>query len=372
MEKLEAKITRLKAAATLTDMKKEFYTTIAKMLDVTSMSRLEEVLWNRKAREALLESDAFQVEYAGSMGDHDTLDIPCTRWLIKRRIRVRGLSMQSDVPSSMTFEVARYSPRLKNLATSYDTKNGMYLEQLTNCCPLLEEVKLQLTKVVISVDVYGKLVVELGECCRYPNKSFCETTRLNLCAYRDSDWDRAPQNNSVFNWQRFMYSAAMCDAACHNDTAMAMLLIESKECNLSAVAGDGSTALQWSCYHNNTKLVHALLQCDTRNIDAQIKYGHMRTALMWGCVRGNATTIELLLRHSSSSATTLKDAGNQTAFDLLDRYGGALSQQEKSRLKDIHWMNEAREAMRTLNNSNGDRCAMQLMDYIAENGEIEG
>jgi hypothetical protein len=267
----------------------------------------------------------------------------------------------------MSFEVARYSPRLKNLATSYDEKNGIYLEQLTNCCPLLEEVKLQLTKVVSSVDAQGTLVVQLGECCKYPNKSFCETTRLNLSAYRDSDWDRAPQNNSVFNWQRFMYSAAIGDAACRNDTAMVMLLIQSKECNLSAVVGDGSTALQWSCYHNNTGLVHALLQSDTRNIDAQTMYGYMRTPLMWGCIRGNATTIELLLRNSSTSATTLRDAGNQTAFDLLDRYGGSLSQKEKSRWKDIHWMNEAREAMGTLNNSNGDRHTMHLMDCITEN-----
>jgi len=340
MEKLEAKIERLKAKARLTDMKRDMFYIIAGLLDLKDVCRLDESMVNRKGRAEL--SEAFDIgglEYKGFVGDHRTLNRTCLQWLIKRKIGVRGLCTQSDVPSFLAFQVARNSPNLKNLNVMYDPDNSMQLSSLDKCCPLLEEVNIQSTKVVSFIDEHGKFVIQLKECQEYPSKSFCETARLNACAYKNSDWDRAPHDNK-FNWQRFIYSAALTDAASIDDTVSSHLLIRSALCNVSAVSSDSSTALKWSCYHRNLGLVRAILQIDTRNIDVSSNYGNRSTSLMWACLHGDAAIIELLLQNKSASATTARNSSNLTAFQLLDKYGGTLSQEEKSRLKDIHWMNE--------------------------------
>ena len=54
---------------------------------------------------------------------------------------------------------------------------------------------------------------------------------------------------------------------------------------------------------------------------------------MLACRKGHAAIIELLIR--SGANLDLKDKGNKTAFQLLDERGGDLSQEEKTRLKDL-------------------------------------
>jgi len=123
-------------------------------------------------------------------------------------------------------------------------------------------------------------------------------------------------------------------AANINDIQVARRLIQSDECNVGAVAYDGCTALYWAAGHNNSiELVRLLLQKDASNIDAQYINSNKWTALMEGCYNDHAAIIELLIR--SGATLDLKDKDNETAFQLLDQHGGDLSQEEKTRLKDL-------------------------------------
>ena len=131
-----------------------------------------------------------------------------------------------------------------------------------------------------------------------------------------------------------MYSTALIRAAYKNETQIARRLIQSDECNVGAVAYDGRTALILAAgRENNIELVRLLFQKDASNMDAQLCYGAKWTALMLVCVRGDAGIIELLIR--SGANLDLKDYQNKTAFQLLDVHGGGLSQEEKTRLKDL-------------------------------------
>ena len=130
-----------------------------------------------------------------------------------------------------------------------------------------------------------------------------------------------------------MYSMALIRAAGNKQTQIARRLIQSDECNVGAVGYHGLTALHWAACKNNTELVRLLLQKDASNIDAQIIVGDTWTALMWVCYFGKVAVIELLIR--SGANLDLKDYQNKTAFQLLDQYGHGLSQEEKTRLKDL-------------------------------------
>ena len=128
---------------------------------------------------------------------------------------------------------------------------------------------------------------------------------------------------------------ALIWAANRNQTQIARRLIESDECNVGAVSSLGDTALHWAAtgYHGNTELARLLLQKDAINIDAQDIDGYKRTVLMRVCYNGDAAIIELLIR--SGANLDHKDYYNKTAFDILDQYGRGLSQEEKTRLKDL-------------------------------------
>jgi ankyrin repeat protein len=126
---------------------------------------------------------------------------------------------------------------------------------------------------------------------------------------------------------------ALIRAAWDNETQIARRLIESDECNVGALSYMGYTALCWPAYNGDTELVRLLLQKDASNIDAQYINGNKWTALMWACIYGHAAIIELLIR--SGANIDLKDKYNKTAFQILDEYGGDLSQAEKTRLKDL-------------------------------------
>ena len=127
---------------------------------------------------------------------------------------------------------------------------------------------------------------------------------------------------------------ALIWAAYCNQTQIARRLIESDECNVGAVNYLGDTALHCAAgYDGNTELVRLLLQKDASNIDAQPIDGSKWTALMRACYWGHAAIIELLIR--SGANIDLKDTDNKTAFQILDQYADALSQAEKTRLKDL-------------------------------------
>ena len=130
-----------------------------------------------------------------------------------------------------------------------------------------------------------------------------------------------------------MYSTVLIRAAYFNQAQIAMRLIQSDECNVGAVGYYGRTALYLAVRHNNIELVRLLLQKDASNIDAQDMYVNKWTALMSACFYGKAAIIELLIR--SGANLDLKDRNYRTAFQILDDYGGRLSQEEKTRLKDL-------------------------------------
>ena len=131
-----------------------------------------------------------------------------------------------------------------------------------------------------------------------------------------------------------MYSTALIRAAYFNQAQRAMLLIQSDECNVGAVAYNGWSALYGAaCYNNNIELARLLLQKDASNIDAQLMYDDKCTALITACCNGNAAMIELLIR--SGANFDIKNSQNRTAFHYLDKRGGHLSQEEKTRLKDL-------------------------------------
>ena len=130
-----------------------------------------------------------------------------------------------------------------------------------------------------------------------------------------------------------MYSRALIRAAFNNETQIARRLIQRDECNVGALAYDGYTALRWAAFCNNIELVRLLLQKDASNIDAHPIDGFKWTALMCACWNGYAAIIELLIR--SGANLDLKDKDNKTAFQRLDEHGGDLSQEEKTRLKDL-------------------------------------
>jgi ankyrin repeat protein len=130
-----------------------------------------------------------------------------------------------------------------------------------------------------------------------------------------------------------MYSTALMRAADKNETQIARRLIQSDECNVGAVGYDGYTALNGASARNNLELVRLLLQKDASNIDAQYFVFAKCTALMIACCNGNAAIIELFIR--SGANLDLKDNDNKTAFQLLDELGRGLSQEEKTRLKDL-------------------------------------
>ena len=325
---------RLDATALLTDMTRDVFAMLAKLLEMKDLVRLDTAVTNRGAREALLEAmTTGRLCYQGSQGQDDMISTWCLRWLSLRGIALRGLSAKEDVPSSVAVAVARISPNLKYLHMNYDVNNGTYMYQLEACCPDLEEVRLRDSYEEARLDEGGALVLELarGDGGVYGGEYsfFCERARLNK-----DDWHRDASKGRRFGWRRFLYSMALIRAARRNETQIARRLIESDECNVGAVSSLGRTALYWSAaYHGNTELVRLLLQKDASNIDAQPIDGNKWTALMWACLYGRAAIIELLIR--SDANIDLKDDNNQTAFQILDEDGGRLSQAEKTRLKDL-------------------------------------
>jgi len=181
------------------------------------------------------------------------------------------------------------------------------------------------------VDDQDTLVVELvrdDDGYDHGYGTFCERARLSI-----GDWHRASSKGEKFGWRRFMYSRALMRTAHINKTQIARRLIQSDECNVGAVDYSGRTALNLFADYNSTELVRLLLQKDASNIDAQRMYGCKRTALMYACCNGNAAIIELLIR--SGANLDFKDYLNATAFQILDQYGDDLSQEEKTRLKDL-------------------------------------
>ena len=130
-----------------------------------------------------------------------------------------------------------------------------------------------------------------------------------------------------------MYSKALIRVANNNGTQVARRLIQSDECNVGAVAYDGLTALYGAVCNSNTELARLLLQKDASNIDAKYIEDNKKTALMRACYDGYAAIIELLIR--SGANLDPKDIQNRTAFQILDQYGRGLSEEEKTRLRDL-------------------------------------
>jgi Ankyrin repeats (3 copies) len=324
-------IQRLDATALLTDMTRDVFALLATLLEMKDLARLDMAMMKRRAREALLEALTKQkLCYEGSKGQRDMLSASCLRWLSLRKIAVIGLSVKEDVPSLLAVAVARISPNLRYLHMNYDVDNNTYMEEVEGCCAELEEVKLRNTDARARLSNQDTVMVEL---VRYDNYDHgygicCERARLNK-----RDWHRHPSKGEKFGWRRLMYSRALMRAVNNNDTQVARRLIQSDECNVGAVAFNGYTALWWAGFHINTELARLLLQKDASNIDAQDIDCHKWTALMRVCYNGDAAIIELLIR--SGANLDHKDYYNKTAFDILDQYGRGLSQEEKTRLKDL-------------------------------------
>jgi len=247
-----------------------------------------------------------------------------------RKIAVIALSVKEDVPSSLAVAVARISPNLRYLHMNYDVDNNTYMEEVEGCCAELEEVKPRYTDVTARLSNQDTVMVELVLYDNYDHGYgiFCERARLNK-----RDWHRDSSKGEKFGWRRLMYSRALMRAVNNNDTQVARRLIQSDECNVGAVAHNGYSALWWAGFHINTELARLLLQKDAINIDAQDIDGYKRTVLMRVCYNGDAAIIELLIR--SGANLDHKDYHNKTAFDILDQYGRGLSQEEKTRLKDL-------------------------------------
>ena len=317
-------------ASPLQDMSCDFFVLMARdWLDWKDGTRLDSAMCFREGRVALLEAlRSGVVIYEGSKGEKDTLSVECLRWLSLRGVGLRYLSVALDVPSSLAFAVARNSPTLKCLHVNYDVDNGMYLEQLEAKCPMLEEVRLRGTGVESCVD-QGTLMVGLVQ---GGNGTFCERPRLKP----RKDWHREPAIATTrgrrFSWRRFLHSEALMIAVVNFKTEVTKHLIQSDVCNVNAIDRQGWTALICASVFENTDAVKLILQKDCSSIDFQIVQDK-RTALLCACQYGYAAVIELLIR--SGANVDLKDEDNKTTFQILDERGGRLSQEEKTRLKDL-------------------------------------
>jgi len=331
---------RLKPTALLVDMGRDEFAVLTKFLDMKDVARLDTAMTNRRGRSSLLEGIRTEC-YEGSEGEFYRIKATCLRWLVLRGIGLRCLSVAKDVPSSLAFAVARNSPQLKYLHMNYDDNNNTYMEQLEACCPELEEVKLRYTMPEARFDKNNahELLVELVHVCHDNYGFFCEKARLHM-----DNWHRDSSVGRKFSWRRLMYSMALIWAISDKQTDIAKRLIETEECNVAATDILGRTALMFAAENGITELVRLLLQKDTSNIviDAQhlspvppISFDrrYSRTALMTACWYGHADIIELLIR--SGASIYFKDEGNKSAFQLLDENNVSLSQEEKTRLKDL-------------------------------------
>jgi len=317
------------STAPLQDMPRDLFVLLARdWLDWKDVARLDTAMCSREGRFSLLEAlRSGVVIYEGSKGEYDKLSVACLRWLSLRGIGLRYLSVNEDVSSSLAFAVARNSPTLKCLHMNYDVANGLYLEQLEAHCPELEETLLRCTCVVSRVD-QGTLMVELTQ--GFVDQIFCERPRLHG---RDG-WCREPANvtqGGRFSWRRFLYNKGLLFSAIFGWITAAKHIIKSDVCNINAQDINGETALFFASY-DYLEIVKLILQKDHSSIDTQTVYCK-KTALMRACEIGRSAIIELLIR--SGANLDLKDHQNKTAFQLLDEFGGRLSKEEKTRLKDL-------------------------------------
>lgn len=90
----------------------------------------------------------------------------------------------------------------------------------------------------------------------------------------------------------------------------------SAKANLNATQADGTTALHWAAYHDNTDIVAQLLVAGAK-ADAANRYGI--TPLLLACQNGNESIVRSLL--DAGADANAKQRGGETALMIASRTG---------------------------------------------------
>jgi ankyrin repeat protein len=110
-------------------------------------------------------------------------------------------------------------------------------------------------------------------------------------------------------------AASLADAAEQRDKATVRTLLQTGV-DVNAAQVDGTTALHWAAYHDDTEMA-ALLARAGADVNAVNRYGV--PPLAQACANGNAAIVKLLLEAGADAHTTMK--GGETALMLAARAG---------------------------------------------------
>ena len=113
-------------------------------------------------------------------------------------------------------------------------------------------------------------------------------------------------------------SAALADAAEHRDWVGVRTLLQRNAADVNAPQVDGTTALHWAVYHDDTEAVRLLVRARA-NANAVNRYGVPPLAL--ASTNGNAAMVALLLEAGADANATMK--GEETVLMLAARSGNA-------------------------------------------------
>jgi len=314
----------------VTQLPRDFWSRLMSVwLEKEDTARLDMAMSEMRGRRALLEGlRSGLVCYEGSKGQKDELSFNFLRWVSLRGVSLRALSPCTCVASSLVYSVAMNSPDLKYLHMNYSPDNHTHLEHIEARCHKILEVGLRDTNLVPRL-TGGNLVLDLILKDQDRLAVFCETPRLEV-----NDWHRSesPHDQRRFSWRRFLYSGALIETAWTGDTTIAISCLQHDMCNVNATTAWGCTPLMLASQNGYTEIVKRILQKDANSIDWQ-DLDQRDTALMVACHEGHPSIVEMLIRRGAS--LDLKDKNEETAFDLLDHDCNGLSQEEKTRLKDL-------------------------------------
>jgi len=109
--------------------------------------------------------------------------------------------------------------------------------------------------------------------------------------------------------------ATLADAAEHRDNSGIRALLQ-KGADVNVAQADGTTALHWATYFDDSEVVALLLRAKA-NPNAVNRYGVPPLAL--ACTNGNATIVKLLLGAGAGANATMK--GGETVLMLAARSG---------------------------------------------------
>ena len=111
--------------------------------------------------------------------------------------------------------------------------------------------------------------------------------------------------------------AALADAAEQRDRTTVRTLLQTGA-DVNAAQVDGTTALHWVAYHDDTETAALLVQAGA-NVNAVNRYGV--PPLVQACTNGNAAIVKLLLEAGANANATMK--GGETVLMLAARSGNA-------------------------------------------------